>query len=34
VHIDFMIGSGEVSVSGVDNSGFEEQIIENGRFVI
>jgi len=34
VHIDFMIGSEEVSVSGVDHSGRAEPIIENGRFVI
>ena len=34
VHIDFMIGSEEISVSGVDHSGLEEPIIVNGRFVI
>lgn len=34
VHTDFMIGSKEVSVSGVRGDGSEERIIENGFFVI
>ena len=34
VHTDFMIGSEEVSVSGVKQDGSEENIIENGIFVI
>ncbi|MEN8208544.1 MAG: aminopeptidase [Candidatus Fermentibacteria bacterium] len=34
VHTDFMIGSKEVSVSGVDREGNEERIIEKGIFVI
>ncbi len=34
VHTDFMIGSEEVSVSGVKQDGSEEKIIVNGTFVI
>lgn len=34
VHVDFMIGSDEVSVFGVRADGREERIIEKGRFVI
>ena len=34
VHVDFMIGSDEVSVFGVDGSGCEEIIIRDGVFVI
>jgi aminopeptidase len=34
VHVDFMIGSDEVSVFGVDGSGSEEIIIRDGVFVI
>ncbi len=34
VHTDFMIGSEEVSVSGVKLDGSEENIIKNGIFVI
>ncbi len=34
VHTDFMIGSKEVSVSGVKEDGSEENIIEQGIFVI
>ncbi len=34
VHTDFMIGSEEVSVSGVKEDGSEENIIEQGIFVI
>ncbi len=34
VHTDFMIGSQEVSVWGVDGDGGEELIMENGSFVI
>ncbi|MBD3277201.1 MAG: aminopeptidase [Candidatus Aegiribacteria sp.] len=34
VHTDFMIGSPEVSVSGVNRNGDEIRLIENGDFVI
>ncbi|MDF1569575.1 MAG: aminopeptidase [Spirochaetaceae bacterium] len=34
VHTDFMIGSPEISVIGVDAAGREVPIMENGRFVI
>ena len=34
VHTDFMIGSEEVSVWGVDSEGGEEKIMENGSFVV
>lgn len=34
VHVDFMIGSDEVSVFGVHADGREERIIEKGQFVI
>ena len=34
VHTDFMIGSEEVSVSGIKEDGSEENIIEQGIFVI
>ncbi len=34
VHVDFMIGSDEVSVFGVDGSGSEEAIIRDGVFVV
>lgn len=34
VHVDFMIGSDEVSVGGVRVDGKEDQIIDKGRFVV
>lgn len=34
VHLDFMIGSDEVSVFGVRSDGREEKLIDNGRFVV
>jgi len=34
VHIDFMIGSAEVSVSGLDQAGKATEVIRNGLFVI
>jgi aminopeptidase len=34
VHVDFMIGSEDVSVFGVDASGCEEAVIRDGVFVV
>jgi aminopeptidase len=34
VHVDFMIGSSDVSVAGIRGDGRAERIIEKGRFVI